>query len=63
MEKDYLAMPTKRLNKMYIICGMGGSIEDLPGPITENDRAIWEDVVEETKKAKEKGYTIFLPND
>ena len=63
MKLDFLAMSHERLNKMYIICGMGGSIEDLPGPITENDRAFWEDVVEETRKAKEKGYTIFLPND
>lgn len=63
MMQDYLAMPTERLNKMYIICGMGGTLEDLPGPITDNDRAFWVDVVEETKKAKDKGYTIFLPND
>ena len=56
-------MPLKRLNKMYIICSMGGTLEDLPGPITDNDRAFWEDVVLETQYVKEKGHTIFLPSD
>lgn len=63
MNKNYLEMPLQRLNKMYIICGMGGTLEDLPGPITDNDRAFWEDVVLETQHAKEKGHTIFLPSE
>lgn len=58
MNKNYLEMSLDRLNKMYIICGMGGTLEELPGPITENDRAFWESVVIETTYVK-KGYTSF----
>lgn len=60
MDKNYLDMSIERLHRMYVICGRGGSIEELPGPITDNDRAFWESVVIETEYVK--GYSSLVQN-
>ena len=55
-------MSQTRLNTMYTICRKGGTIDDLSGPITENDKAFWKSVELEVKQPNKKSSTFFSHN-